>query len=59
MPCVPHYPNYSEWYQLCDKYGLYMVGEANIECHGIWIRIQSSWQTEKTGILLSTTACTV
>lgn len=30
-----HYPNYSEWYQLCDKYGLYMVGEANIECHGI------------------------
>lgn len=30
-----HYPNYSEWYQLCEKYGLYMVGEANIECHGI------------------------
>lgn len=30
-----HYPNYSEWYQLCDKYGLYLVGEANIECHGI------------------------
>ena len=30
-----HYPNYSEWYQLCDKYGLYMVGEANVECHGI------------------------
>lgn len=30
-----HYPNYSQWYQLCDKYGLYMVGEANIECHGI------------------------
>lgn len=30
-----HYPNHSEWYQLCDKYGLYLVGEANIECHGI------------------------
>ena len=30
-----HYPNYPEWYQLCEKYGLYMVGEANIECHGI------------------------
>ena len=30
-----HYPNYSEWYQLCEKYGLYMVDEANIECHGI------------------------
>ena len=30
-----HYPNYSEWYKLCEKYGLYMVDEANIECHGI------------------------
>ena len=30
-----HYPNYSEWYLLCEKYGLYMVDEANIECHGI------------------------
>lgn len=30
-----HYPNNSEWYDLCTKYGLYLVGEANIECHGI------------------------
>lgn len=30
-----HYPNHWEWYQLCDKYGLYVVDEANIECHGI------------------------
>jgi len=30
-----HYPNYSEWYELCDKYGLYLVGEANIESHGM------------------------
>lgn len=30
-----HYPNHSEWYQLCDKYGLYLVDEANIESHGI------------------------
>ncbi|MBF0409774.1 MAG: DUF4981 domain-containing protein [Candidatus Riflebacteria bacterium] len=29
-----HYPNKSEWYDLCDQYGLYVVDEANIECHG-------------------------
>ncbi len=30
-----HYPNRPEWYQLCDKYGLYLVGEANLESHGM------------------------
>lgn len=30
-----HYPNHSEWYELCDKYGLYLVGEANLESHGM------------------------
>ncbi len=30
-----HYPNASEWYDLCDKYGLYLVDEANIESHGM------------------------
>lgn len=30
-----HYPNNSEWYALCDKYGLYLIGEANIESHGM------------------------
>lgn len=30
-----HYPNYAEWYELCDKYGLYLVDEANIESHGM------------------------
>jgi beta-galactosidase len=29
-----HYPNRIEWYELCDKYGLYVVDEANIEAHG-------------------------
>jgi beta-galactosidase len=29
-----HYPNYPEWYELCDRYGLYVVDEANIESHG-------------------------
>jgi len=30
-----HYPNHPYWYHLCDKYGIYVVDEANIECHGI------------------------
>ncbi|MCD8178108.1 MAG: DUF4981 domain-containing protein, partial [Tannerellaceae bacterium] len=30
-----HYPNYEEWYELCDEYGLYLVDEANIESHGM------------------------
>lgn len=30
-----HYPNDPLWYSLCDKYGLYVVDEANIESHGM------------------------
>lgn len=28
-----HYPNAPEWYELCDRYGLYVIDEGNIECH--------------------------
>lgn len=28
-----HYPNSPYWYYLCDKYGIYVVDEANVECH--------------------------
>ena len=31
-PC--HYPDDPRWYDLCDKYGLYVVAEANQESHG-------------------------
>lgn len=30
-----HYPNCPEWLDLCDKYGIYVVDEANIETHGM------------------------
>ena len=30
-----HYPDDPYWYYLCDKYGLYVVAEANIESHGM------------------------
>lgn len=29
-----HYPDDPVWYELCDKYGLYLIDEANIEAHG-------------------------
>jgi beta-galactosidase len=28
-----HYPNDERWYELCDRYGIYLVDEANIESH--------------------------
>ena len=28
-----HYPNAPYWYDLCDRYGLYVMDEANIEVH--------------------------
>jgi beta-galactosidase len=30
-----HYPNQPIWYDLCDRYGLYLIDEANIESHGM------------------------
>ncbi|HBQ64616.1 MAG TPA: beta-galactosidase subunit alpha, partial [Clostridiales bacterium] len=29
-----HYPDDPLWYDLCDEYGLYVVDEADLECHG-------------------------
>jgi beta-galactosidase len=29
-----HYPNDPRWYELTDRYGLYVVDEANVESHG-------------------------
>ncbi len=28
-----HYPNTPVWYELCDRYGIYVLDEANIEAH--------------------------
>jgi beta-galactosidase len=28
-----HYPNDERWYELCDRYGIYLTNEANIEHH--------------------------
>lgn len=31
-----HYPNNSYWYDLADRYGLYLIDEASLETHGTW-----------------------
>ncbi len=30
-----HYPNHRYWYELCDRYGIYVCAEANVEGHGM------------------------
>lgn len=34
-----HYPNQKIFYELCDKYGLYVIDETNLETHGTWQKI--------------------
>ncbi|MCM1049027.1 MAG: DUF4981 domain-containing protein [Clostridiales bacterium] len=31
-----HYPDDVKIYELCDKYGIYMIAECNMETHGTW-----------------------
>lgn len=39
-----HYPNDTKMYALCDHYGIYVMDEANIECHGNFaISATESW----------------
>ncbi len=35
-----HYPHDPYWYKLCDRYGLYVVNEANVESHGLGAALQ-------------------
>jgi beta-galactosidase len=42
-----HYPNHPLFYDLCDRYGLYVMDEANLETHGVSKHIPASrpeWQ---------------
>jgi beta-galactosidase len=36
-----HYPNDPLWYEYCDRYGLYVVCEANVESHGMGFKEES------------------
>ena len=37
-----HYPNHPAFYDLCDRYGLYVMDEANLETHGLARKIPRS-----------------
>ena len=34
-----HYPDHPKWYELCDKYGIYVVDECNLESHGLRMKL--------------------
>ncbi len=36
-----HYPNHPDFYKLCDRYGIYVVSEANLESHGMGFKKES------------------
>lgn len=45
-----HYPNHPYLYDLCDEYGLYVIDETDLECHGFentgdynWISDNHEW----------------
>ena len=44
-----HYPNRTEWYHMCDRKGIYLMDETNLETHGSWQKdalpdsIEPSW----------------
>ncbi|RME77237.1 MAG: DUF4981 domain-containing protein, partial [Chloroflexi bacterium] len=42
-----HYPNDPRFYDLCDEYGLYVIDEANIECHAVYNKLPNDpdWAT--------------
>ena len=39
-----HYPNDPRWYELCDRYGIYVLDEANLETHGVTGRLTNDSQ---------------
>jgi beta-galactosidase len=42
-----HYPHDTQFYDLCDEYGFYVVDEANIETHGMGAELQGSFDKSK------------
>ncbi len=46
-----HYPNKKSFYDLCDKYGLYVIDEAPIETNGTWLHINPLNKVKRKNIL--------
>ena len=43
-----HYPDDPYFLQLCDEYGLYVIGETNLETHGTWQKLGADGSDEWT-----------
>ncbi len=43
-----HYPNHPYFYELCDRYGLYVIDETNLETHGTWQKLGAVRPDENT-----------
>lgn len=43
-----HYPNNTNFYSLCDEYGLYVIDETNLESHGTWQKMGAIAPDENT-----------
>lgn len=41
-----HYPNSPYLYELCNSFGMYVVNEADLECHGFELTNHYSWLAE-------------
>lgn len=41
-----HYPNNEVFYDLCDQYGLYVIDEADLECHGFELIGRYDWLSD-------------
>lgn len=46
-----HYPNQKVFYELCDRYGLYVIDETNLESHGTWQKIGRVVSTDDEGLV--------
>ena len=44
---LSHYPHSTRWIELCDKYGLYLVDECNIETHDMGATFQAWFDKKK------------
>lgn len=44
-----HYPEPEMWYKLCNRYGIYLIDEANIESHGMGYGKESLAKHEEWG----------
>ncbi len=38
-----HYPDDPRWYDLCDRYGIYLIDECDLETHGFAMPWNSNW----------------